>query len=88
MVHWQSHLDFLRNNFDTYMEYKNPGATLEESYLTGIFTTLKIKCKTCDKAHNKALGTCTLIGKMRIRKKKLKRKAINPKKETRRLIFI
>ena len=35
------------------MECKYPGATLEESDLTGISTTLKINYKTCDKAHDK-----------------------------------
>ena len=54
MVHWQSHLNFLKNNFDTCIECKDPGAILGESDLTGISTTLTINCKTCDKAHDKA----------------------------------
>ena len=61
MVRWQSHLYFLQNNFDTCMECKNPGATLEESDLTGISTTLKINCKTLYDKHmiRPTISTCT-----------------------------
>lgn len=54
MVHWQSHLDFLRNDFETCMECKSPVGTLKESDLTSISTTLEINCRTCDTAHSKA----------------------------------
>ena len=34
------------------MECEDSGEILEESDMTGIFTTLKINCETCDKAHD------------------------------------
>ena len=54
IIHWQNHLDFLKNNLGTCVECKKPGATLEETITTGISTTLRINCETCDTSHNKA----------------------------------
>ena len=88
MVHWQSHLDFLKNNFDTCMECKDPGAILEESDLTGISTTLKINCKTCDKAHDKAYNRYMYLKrKDEGEKEEAKKESNNSKERDRKTYF-
>ena len=83
IVHWQSHLDLLKNNIDTCKECKNPGATLEESCRIGIASTLKINCKKCDKMHDKGYQRYKYLERKDVHEKgkATKDDALNEKKQ-------
>ena len=80
IVHYDSHLKFLKDNLSTCVTCKLPGVSLEETGTIGIATSLKLDCTTCAKNHEKVYNKHDYLSRKYAIEKEVKKEVENDRK--------